>query len=147
MRFMLLMIPGVYQKPTDPTFAPPADMVEKMMKYNEELMRAGVLLSLDGLHPPETGARVTFSGGKATAKDGPFSEAKEVLGGYWMIQVKSREEAVEWARRIPALDDDVVEVRRVQEMSDFSPELQELIPAELEELGKASQQVIEPPSA
>lgn len=147
MRFMILMIPGVYQKPSDPDFAPPADMVEKMMKYNEELMRAGVLLALDGLHPPETGARVTFSGGKATVKDGPFSEAKEVLGGYWMIQVKSRAEAVEWARRVPALEDDVIEVRQVQEMSDFSPELQELIPADLAELGQANQRVIDPPPA
>ncbi len=136
MRFMILMIPGVYQKPSAPNFAPPADMVEKMMKYNEELQRAGVLLALDGLHPPETGARVTFSGGKSTAKDGPFSEAKEVLGGYWMIQVKSRAEAIEWAKRVPALDDDVIEVRQVQEMSDFPPDVQAQIPESLQKLGE-----------
>lgn len=136
MRFMMLMIPGVYQKPSDPNFTPPADMVEKMMKYNDELMKAGVLLALDGLHPPESGARVTFRGGKATVKDGPFTESKEVLGGYWVIQVKSRAEAIEWARRVPALDDDVIEVRQVQEMSDFPPEIQELIPPDLEKLGE-----------
>ena len=72
-----------------------------MMKYNEELQKAGVLLALDGLHPPSMGARVSFSGGKPTVTDGPFAEAKEVLGGYWMIQVKSKEEAIEWASRCP----------------------------------------------
>jgi hypothetical protein len=137
MRFMILMIPRVYQKPIAPNFAPPTDMVEMMMKYNEELQRAGVLLALDGLHSPETGARVTFSGGKATAKDGPFSEAMEVLGGYWMVQVTSRAEAIEWAKRIPALDDDVIEVRQVQEMSDFPPEVQAQIPESLQKLGEA----------
>lgn len=136
MRFMLLMIPGAYQKPSDPNFAPPADMVEQMMKYNEELMRGGVLLALDGLHPPETGARVTFRGGTVTAKDGPFHDAKGVLGGYWMIQVGSRAEAIEWAKRIPALDDDVIDVRQVQEMSDFPPELQAKIPEALQQLGE-----------
>jgi hypothetical protein len=89
-----------------------------MMKYNESLQKAGVLLALDGLHPPSMGARVTFAGGKAKVTDGPFAEAKEVLGGYWMIQVKSREEAVEWAKRCPG-DDCIVEVRQVQEMCDF----------------------------
>ena len=72
------------------------------MKYNEALQKAGVLLALDGLHPPSMGARVTFAGGKPKVTDGPFAEAKEVLGGYWMIQVKSREEAIEWATRCPA---------------------------------------------
>ena len=72
-----------------------------MMKYNESLQKAGVLLALDGLHPPSMGARVTFAGGKPKVTDGPFAEAKEVLGGYWMIQVKSKEEAIEWATRCP----------------------------------------------
>jgi hypothetical protein len=136
MRFMLMMIPGVYQKPTAPDFAPPPDMVAKMMKYNEELLKAGVLLSLDGLHPPERGARVRFAGGKPTVTDGPFTESKEVLGGYWMIQVKSKAEAVEWARRVPALPDDVIEVRQVQEMSDFPSEVQDLIKPEFQTLGR-----------
>jgi hypothetical protein len=93
------------------------------MKYNETLQKAGVLLALDGLHPPSAGARVTFRTGKAKVTDGPFAEAKEVLGGYWMIQVKSREEAIEWASRCPAGENDVVEVRQVQEMADFPPDV------------------------
>jgi hypothetical protein len=90
-----------------------------MMKYNESLQKAGILLGLDGLHPPSAGARVSFSGGKPSVTDGPFAEAKEALGGYWMIQVRSREEAVEWASRCPASDDEVIEIRQVFEMSDF----------------------------
>jgi hypothetical protein len=124
MRFMMLMIPKVYAGPTEPNFTPPADAVERMTKYNEQLAKAGVLMSLDGLHPPEAGARVRYAGGKVTVTDGPFTESKEVLGGYWMIQVKSRAEAIEWARRIPADDGDVVEVRRVFDMADFPADVQ-----------------------
>lgn len=124
MRFMMLMIPKVYSGPTDPDFAPPVEGVERMMRYNEALAKAGVLLQLDGLTPPEKGARVYFTEGKATVKDGPFAEAKEVVGGYWIIQVKTREEALEWARRIPADDGDIVEVRPVFEMADFPDEVQ-----------------------
>ena len=98
---------------------PDAKAVAAMMKYNESLQKAGVLLALDGLHPPSMGARVSFSGGKPKVTDGPFTEAKEVLGGYWMIQVKSKEEAIEWASRCPASDNEVIEVRQVQEFSDF----------------------------
>ena len=118
MRFMMLMIPKGYE-----TAGPDLDLdpkrVEEMMKYNEELQKAGVLLSLDGLHPPSTGARVTFATGKPVVTDGPFTEAKEVLGGYWMIQVASREEAIEWAKRCPASANEIIEIRQVQEMSDF----------------------------
>ena len=81
-------------------------------------------MALDGLQPPSMGARVTFSGGKPKVTDGPFAEAKEVLGGYWMIQVKSKEEAIEWAKRCPGSDTDVVEVRQVHEMADFPPDVQ-----------------------
>ena len=81
---------------------PDAKAVAAMMKYNESLQKAGVLLALDGLHPPSMGARVSFAGGKPKVTDGPFAEAKEVIGGYWMIQVKSKEEAIEWASRCPA---------------------------------------------
>ena len=95
-----------------------------MTKFNDALTNAGVLLSLDGLQPSSKGARVSFSGGKPTVTDGPFTEAKEVIGGYWIIQVKSKEEAVEWASRCPAADGDVIEVRQVYEMSDFPPEVQ-----------------------
>jgi hypothetical protein len=124
MRFMMLMIPKGYETATPGTM-PDAKAVEAMMKYNESLQKAGVLLALDGLHPPSMGARVTFSGGKPKVTDGPFSEAKEVLGGYWMIQVKSKEEAIEWASRCPASDNEIIEVRQVQEFSDFPADVQE----------------------
>jgi hypothetical protein len=123
MRFMMLMIPKGYEK-ARPGTAPDAKAVEAMMKYNEALQKAGVLLALDGLHPPSMGARVAFPGGKPKVTDGPFAEAKEVIGGYWMIQVKSKEEAVDWAKRCPASDNEVIEIRQVQEMSDFPPDVQ-----------------------
>jgi hypothetical protein len=96
-----------------------------MMKYNESLQKAGVLLALDGLHPPSAGARVSFAGGKAKVTDGPFAEAKEVVGGYWMIQVKSKAEAIEWASRCPGRDNETIEVRQVHEFSEFPPDVQE----------------------
>lgn len=123
MRFMMLMIPGGYASAA-PDAMPSAEAVAAMMKYNEELKTAGVLLALDGLHPPSSGARVTFKGGKPVVTDGPFPEVKDVLGGYWMIDVGSREEAIEWARRCPASNDDVIEVRRVHEMSEFPEDVQ-----------------------
>ena len=124
MRFMMLMIPKGYESAA-PGQMPPAEAVAKMMKYNESLQKAGVLLALDGLHPPSAGARVSFSGGKPKVTDGPFIEAKEVIGGYWMIQVKSREEAIEWASRCPASDNEVIEIRQVQEFSEFPPDVQQ----------------------
>lgn len=123
MRFMMLMIPKGYES-AKPGTMPDAKLVEAMTKYNESLKRAGILLALDGLHPPSVGARVSFDGGRPKTTDGPFSEAKEVLGGYWLIQVKSKEEAIEWATRCPAQDGDIIEVRRVQEFSDFPPDVQ-----------------------
>lgn len=124
MRFMMLMIPKGYER-AEPGTTPPADRVAEMMKYNEALQQAGVLLALDGLHPPSMGARVSFEGGRAKVTDGPFAEAKEVLGGYWMIDVASREEAIAWAKRCPATDNEVIEVRQVQEMSDFPQDVQD----------------------
>ncbi len=124
MRFMMIVIPKGYAQAA-PDALPPAELVEKMGKFNESLSKAGVLLSLDGLHPPSAGARVRFAGGKAAVKDGPFAEAKEVLGGYWMLQVASRAEAIEWAKRAPMPDGDVIEVRQVQDLADFTPELQQ----------------------
>jgi hypothetical protein len=124
MRFMLLVIPKGYEKAA-PGTVPDAKAVAAMMKYNESLQKAGVLLALDGLHPPSMGARISFAGGKPKVTDGAFSEAKEVLGGYWMIQVKSREEAIEWASRCPGSDNDVIEVRQVQEMADFPADVQQ----------------------
>jgi hypothetical protein len=123
MRFMMLMIPKGYEAAAPGTM-PEADRVAEMMKYNEALQKAGVLLALDGLHPPSAGARITFPGGKPKVTDGPFSEAKEVLGGYWMIQVRSRDEAIEWAKRCPASENETIEVRQVQEMADFPPDVQ-----------------------
>jgi hypothetical protein len=124
MRFMMLMIPKGYETAAAGTL-PGADAVSAMMKYNEELQKAGVLLALDGLHPPSMGARVTFPGGKPRVSDGPFAEAREVLGGYWMINVASREEAIQWASRCPGGENEIIEVRQVQEMSDFPPDVQE----------------------
>jgi hypothetical protein len=123
MRFMMLVIPKGYE--TAATDAvPDAQAVERMMKYNEDLAKAGVLLSLDGLTPPSAGVRVSFKAGKPQVTDGPFAEAKECVGGYWMIQVKSQDEAIEWAKRAPMGDNEIIEVRRVQEMEDFPPDVQ-----------------------
>jgi hypothetical protein len=124
MRFMMLMIPKGYEN-AKPGTMPDAKAVAAMMKYNESLQKAGVLLALDGLHPPSMGARVSFAGGKAKVTDGPFTEAKEVVGGYWMIQVKSKEEAIEWASRCPGSENEVIELRQVQDFSDFPPDVQE----------------------
>jgi hypothetical protein len=97
---MVPMIPKGYEMAA-PGVMPDAEHVAAMTKYNEALKKADVLLSLDGLHPPSTGARVTFKDGKPTVTNGPFAEAKEVLGGYWMIQVKARQEAIDWPSRCP----------------------------------------------
>jgi hypothetical protein len=117
MRFMMLMYPGAK---AETGALPDPKAIAGMMKYNEELTKAGVLLALDGLQPSAKGARVTFSAGKRTVIDGPFTEAKELVGGYWMIQVKSKEEAVEWAKRCPAGEGETIELRQVFEMSDFT---------------------------
>jgi hypothetical protein len=132
MRHMMFMIPKVYQPDTPDNekagegFAPPAEAVEKMMKYNEELAKAGALVALDGLHPVHKGARVAFKGGRPQITDGPHIETKEVVGGYWIIDVKSKEEAVEWARRIPAADGDVIEIRQIFGMEDYPEDVQKL---------------------
>ena len=130
MRFMMLMIPRVYQpnalagEKAGEGFAPDAEIVAQMTKYNEDLAKAGALIALDGLQPSSKGARISFTGGKRIVTDGPFIETKEVVGGYWMIQVNSKEEAIEWAKRCPAGDGDVIEVRQVFEMSDFPADVQ-----------------------
>ena len=124
MRFMMLMYPG----PQAETGVLPDEQVfAEMNKYNEELHKAGVLLALDGLQPSARGARLTVRGGKKTVTDGPFPEAKELIGGYWMIQVRSREEALVWLERVPLHDENArVELRQVYELTDFSPAVQEL---------------------
>ena len=124
MRFIMLMIPRGYETAA-PGAMPDAERVAAMMRYNESLQQAGVLLALDGLHPPSMGARVSFSGGKSLVSHGPFAEAKEVVGGYWMIEVKSRDEAIEWATRCPASDNEIIEIRQVQELADFPEDVQQ----------------------
>lgn len=148
MKFMMFMIPKVYQPETPAeeqageVFSPSAEEVEPMMKFNEELARAGALISLDGLHPPANGARVAFNGETPSVTDGPFAEAKEVIGGYWVIDVNSKEEAIEWARKCPADEGDVIEIRQVFEEEDFPEDVRQAIdnPAvkEAVERGKAT---------
>lgn len=123
MRFMMLMIPLGYEAAPAGVQLDP-ERVAAMMRYNEALNDAGVLITLDGLHPPSTGARVSFASGKPIVTDGPFAEAKEVLGGYWMIEVNSRAEAIAWAKKCPAAANEIIEIRQVQEMADFGTEVQ-----------------------
>jgi hypothetical protein len=104
---------------------PDAKAVSAMMKYNRALQKAGALLSAEGLHPPSMGARITFAKGKPSVAYGPFADAKETVGGYWMIRARSREEAVEWAKRCPASDNEMIEVRQIQEVSDLPVDVQE----------------------
>ena len=121
MRFMMFMYPQISEEEWQPS----AEAVAAMSRYNEELRKAGMLLSLDGLQPPAEGGSVSFDGeGKATVTDGPFTEAKEVVGGYWLIQARSKEEALEWASRCPG-ENCRVEVRRVFEMEDFPQDVQD----------------------
>ncbi|WP_375307086.1 YciI family protein [Bradyrhizobium sp. A11] len=123
MRFMMLMIPLGYETaPPDVQLDP--ERVAAMMRYNEALKNAGVLITLDGLHPPSMGARVSFATGEPIVTDGPFAEAKEVLGGYWMIEVASRAEAIAWAKQCPASPNEIIEIRQVQELADFPPDVQ-----------------------
>ena len=126
MRFMMLMIPKGYEKAPAGTM-PTAEAVQAMTKYNAALQKAGVLLALDGLHPPSMGARVSFRGGKPKVEDGPFAEAKEVVGGYWLIQVRSREEAIEWASRCPGSDNETIEVRQVVDFAEFPEDVKAAI--------------------
>ena len=127
MRFLVFMIPKVYQLnngTTDPNFTPDAQTVAKMGKFNEELKQAGALLSLDGLQPLTSGARLAFSAGKVSIMDTPFVEAKEVVGGYWMLQAESKQQVIDWMQRCPAQDSDVIEIRQVFDMSDFPADVQ-----------------------
>lgn len=123
MRFMMIV-----QIPTalgPEAWKPDPESVGAMTRYNEELLKAGVMLSGDGLLPPREGARVGFTDDGVTVTDGPFTEAKEVIGGFWIIDVKSKEEAVQWARRCPMDEGDVLELRRVAEADDFPDDVQE----------------------
>jgi len=146
MRFMMLMIPKGYEN-AEPGAAPPAGALEAMMKFNDSLRKAGVLLAGNGLHPPAEGVRLTRAGGKLKVTDGPFAGSKEALGGYWLLQVKSKEEAIEWASRCPAVLPQapdgaaVIELRQLQELNDFPPDLRSIVAkhTELQEFGEQLQ--------
>jgi hypothetical protein len=126
MRFLMLMIPEVYQGAKGQTlsddFAPGPDDVAEMMKFNEDLARSGALISLDGLHPTSKGARVAFKNGQLSLTRGPFVGVRDVVGGYWIINASSLDEAIQWARRCPARDGDIIEVRQVFDISEFPEE-------------------------
>jgi hypothetical protein len=119
----MVMVKG--NEDTEAGVMPSEELLTAMGRYNEELVKAGVLLAGEGLHPTSKGARVRFSGSERTVIDGPFTEAKELIAGFWLIQVKSREEAIEWVKRIPnpTGDESEVELRQVFEMDDFGDEL------------------------
>jgi hypothetical protein len=136
MRFMALMIPDLYKKPVSADFKPDAQVLEKMGRFNEELQKAGVLLAVDGLSPPVSAARVSFAGGKPKVTDGPFAETKEAVGGYWMLQVKSREEAIEWMKRCPADPRDVIEIRQIFEAGPSSPDVARQESELMEKIGR-----------
>jgi hypothetical protein len=122
MRFMIIR---KADKNTEAGVLPSTELIAAMMKYNEELVQAGVMLAGEGLQPSTKGARIKFSAGKPTVLDGPFAETKELMAGFTMIQVKSKQEAIEWVKRWPALDGDgavELELRQVYEMEDFGDE-------------------------
>jgi hypothetical protein len=135
MRFMLIL---KATKETESGVLPSAELIAAMDKFNESMMKAGVFLAADGLQPSAKGARVSFSAGKRTVTDGPFAETKELIAGFWMIQVKSKEEAVEWASRCPGGDGKIehlggtfeIEVRQLFDLSDFPAELLAHAPAQ-----------------
>ncbi len=116
MRFMMFIYPGLQN---EGDWEPSAEAVAAMSRYNEELRKECALLTLDGLRPPSEGARIAFASGEPIVTDGPFAETKEVIGGFWMIQAKSKQEAIALASRCPVGGDVVIELRRVQELSDF----------------------------
>ena len=122
MRFMMIV---KATKESEAGQLPSEKLLSAMGKYNEELMKAGVLLDMSGLQPSSKGTRVKFSGGKRTVIDGPFTETKELIAGYWIIQVKSKEEAIEWAKRVPfepGLQQEAeIEIRQFFELEDFGP--------------------------
>jgi hypothetical protein len=121
MKFMMIVKAS---KESEAGVMPGEELLSAMGKYNEELMKAGVLLDLAGLQPSSKGFRIKFSGSKRTVIDGPFAETKELIAGYWIIQVKSREEAMEWAKRVPSPhpgQDCEIEIRQFFELDDFGP--------------------------
>jgi len=143
---MVLMIPGD-KKSYEQGAMPEEKLIAEMMKFNVDIAKAGILLAGDGLHPSAKGARVSFAGGKGTVTDGPFTEARELIGGYWLWQVKSKEEAVAWASRCPAADGDTIELRQVFEMSDFGPAVNESEAVRVEVITKHMEENKKPPAS
>ena len=135
MRFMMIVIPKAYQTASQDA-QPKVEDFTRMMEYNKSLEKAGVLLGMDGLTPPSGGARISFNDGTATVTDGPFAEAKETIGGYWIIQVRSREEAIEWAKRAPMDNNTIIEVRQIRGLSDFPADVQDVLAKRYEYLKK-----------
>jgi hypothetical protein len=120
MQFLMLMIPSVYRdNKMEPGFVPDLESMEEMRRFNEEMGQSIKILSLNGLHPLKAGTRVSFATGKPVVTDGPFIEAKEVLGGYWHVEADSKEELVKWAERCPAKQGDVIEIRQIFGVEDF----------------------------
>lgn len=126
----MMMIPRGYQPDTPASerpgegFVPTAEDLAPMGRFNDEMEKAGVLVTVDGLHPLAKGARVAFAKGNATVTDGPYIESKEVIGGFWVIQVNSKQEAIDWARCCPAANGDVIEIRQIWEISELLPDVQ-----------------------
>jgi len=120
MRFMVLVKAN---KDSEAGVLPSKELLAAMGQFNEEMAKAGVLLAGEGLQASSKGARISFSGAKRLVTDGPFAETKELIAGFWMIQVKSKDEAIEWMKRAPFADGEVIEVRQVFEASDFPPDI------------------------
>jgi hypothetical protein len=139
MRFMVIIKAN---EDSEAGVMPSEQLLTEMGKYNEELVKAGVMLAGEGLHPSSRGARVKFSGSKRTVTDGPFTETKELVAGFWLIQVKSKEEAIEWVKRMPnpTGEDAVVEIRQVFEAEDFGPEFTPELRAQEERVYKKARE-------
>ena len=133
MRFMVIMYPG---PDAEAGVMPGEKDLAAMGKFNEELVKAGVMLGGEGLHPTSKGARIRYPGGKPQVSDGPFTEAKEVIGGFWLLQLKSKDEAVEWMKRCPAGPADMIEIRQVFEAEDFGEALTPELRAAEERMSK-----------
>ena len=132
MRFMLLVKAN---RDSEAGVMPSAELLAEMGRFNEQLIKAGVLLAGEGLHPSSKGARVRFKGSTRTVIDGPFAETKELIAGFWLIQVKSRDEAIEWVKRVPnpTGEEGEIEIRQVFEEADFGPELAAQVPEVFEQ--------------
>ena len=137
MRF-LVMVPG--DKNSEAGVLPDEKILTEMGKFNDELVKAGVMLAGEGLHPTSKGARIKYTGGKATVRDGPFTESKELIAGFWIIQAKSKEDAINWMKRAPFGGGTEIEIRQIYEMDElgegFTPELKAQEKRQRDEIAK-----------